>query len=78
MGDKPRANHGKQQSEQSAAAGKHEAFGKNLADQPALCGTQRRTNDHFFLARGTPGEQEVGKISADDQHHYADSAGEED
>jgi hypothetical protein len=32
VSDNPRRNHGKQQSEQGAAAGKYQAFGKNLPD----------------------------------------------
>ena len=61
-----------QQSGAGAQRHQHEAFGQQLADQPAAARANREPHRHLVLPRGGAGEQQVGDIGAADEEHDAD------
>ena len=52
----------------------HDAFGEQLADDPAAAGAERCTNGELAGARGAARQQQVGDVAARDEQHEADGA----
>ena len=61
-----------QQSGSGSERHQHDAFGQQLADQPAATRANREPHRHLVLPRGGAGEQQVGHIGAADEEHDAD------
>ena len=61
-----------QQSGSGSQRHQHDAFGQQLADQPAATRANREPHRHLVLPRGGAGEQQVGHIGAADEQYDAD------
>ena len=61
-----------QQSGSGSQRHQHDAFGQQLADQPAAARANRQPHRHLVLPRRGAGEQQVGDIGAADEQHDAD------